>query len=226
MPDQIADPEQPLAVLVSGGVDSAVLLGEALGLRPAVQPIYVRTGAAWEAVEFEYLKKFLDDLPRDGLMSLVVLEMPVADLYDDHWSMTGDDVPAADTADDAVYLPGRNVLLLSKALLWCHLNDVSDLALAPLAANPFPDATPSFFHAFQDAVNRAVNGCVSILYPYLNLDKIEILRRGRSLPLKHTFSCIRPQNNEHCGVCNKCFERRRAFAGAGIEDPTKYQASP
>ncbi len=221
-PDLIADSARPLAVLVSGGVDSAVLLGEALGVRPAVQPIYVRTGARWEAVEFEYLRRFLKALDQERLRPIVELEMPVRDLYGEHWSVTGDGVPDAATPDEAVYLPGRNVLLLSKALLWCHLNDVPDLALAPLAANPFPDATPTFFRAFQDAVNRAVNGSVRILYPYLHVEKTEVLRRGRDLPLKYTFSCIRPRDGKHCGACNKCFERRRAFALAGIDDPTEY----
>jgi len=49
----------------------------------------------------------------------------------------------ADTPDDAVFLPGRNVLLLSKAMLWCHLHGVEEVALAPLESNPFPDATPA-----------------------------------------------------------------------------------
>jgi 7-cyano-7-deazaguanine synthase len=221
--DQIADPARPLAVLVSGGVDSAVLLGEALGVRPAVQPIYVRTGARWEAVEFEYLRRFLKALNQERLRPVVELEMPVRDLYGEHWSVTGDGVPGAKTTDEAVYLPGRNVLLLSKALLWCHLNEVPDLALAPLAANPFPDATPAFFTSFQGVVNRAINGRVRVLYPYLNLDKTEVLKRGRDLPLEYTFSCIQPRGREHCGACNKCAERRQAFAAAGIEDPTEYQ---
>ncbi len=221
-PDQIADPGRPLAVLVSGGIDSAVLLGEALAMRPAVQPIYIRTGARWEAVEFEHLRRFLKAVRQENLRPVVELEAPVRDLYGEHWSVTGDGVPGAETPDEAVYLPGRNVLLLSKALLWCHLNDVSDLALAPLAANPFPDATPAFFRAFQDAVNQGVHGRVRVLYPYLNLDKTEVLKRGRGLPLAHTFSCIRPRDTNHCGACNKCAERRRAFDLAGIEDPTEY----
>src|SRR5262249_45379846 len=133
-------------------------------------------------------------------------------------------VPEADTPDEAVYLPGRNVLLLAKAMLWCHLHKVPAVALAPLAANPFHDATPAFFNAFQDAVNRAVDGRVRVLWPYLNLTKIEVLRRGRGMPLRHTFSCMRPINGKHCGACNKCAERRRAFQQAGIEDPTEYQS--
>jgi 7-cyano-7-deazaguanine synthase len=223
-PAAIADAVRPLAVLVSGGVDSAVLLGEAVGVRPAVQPIYIRTGSRWEQVEFDHLRRFVKALPQERLRDVVELAMPVADLYGSHWSVTGDGVPGAETPDEAVYLPGRNVLLLSKAMLWCHLNGVPDLALAPLSANPFPDATPAFFGTFQDAVNRAIAGRVRVLWPYLNLNKVDVLRRGRFLPLRHTFSCLKPRDGRHCGACNKCAERRRAFAAAGLPDPTDYAA--
>ena len=37
---------------------------------------------------------------------LVVLRLPLADLYENHWSVTGCQTPDADTPDDAVYLPG------------------------------------------------------------------------------------------------------------------------
>jgi 7-cyano-7-deazaguanine synthase len=40
--------------------------------------------------------------------------------------------------------------------------------------------------------------------------------------LELTFSCIDPQEGEHCGRCNKCAERRRAFATSGLVDRTTY----
>ena len=46
---------------------------------------------------------------------LTVLEEPLRDIYDPHWSTGADDVPDAGTPDEAVYLPGRNVLLTVKA---------------------------------------------------------------------------------------------------------------
>ena len=55
-----------------------------------------------------------------------------------------------DTPDDAVYLPGRNPLLLVKAVVWCHLHGIDQLALAPLGSNPFADATDEFFAEFRD----------------------------------------------------------------------------
>ncbi len=157
------------------------------------------------------------------LHPLVQMEMPVADLYGDHWSITGQGVPNADTPDEAVFLPGRNVLLLAKALLWCHLHQVPAIALAPLEGNPFPDATPAFFQAYEDVVNQAVGGRVRIYQPYRGYHKVEVLKRGTGLPLEWTFSCIHPQQGKHCGECNKCAERQKAFREAGLPDPTPYE---
>lgn len=97
------------------------------------------------------------------------------------------------------------------------------MALASLASNPFPDATPEFFEAYQGIVNRAIGGSVRVLRPYAGLHKVAVMQRGRELPLEWTFSCIRPVNGRHCGACNKCAERRRAFAEAGMTDRTEYQ---
>ncbi len=211
------------AVLVSGGLDSSILLGETLRAGRAVQPLYVRCGFYWETAELQHLQRLLAALPAPGRQPLHVLEMPVRDLYPPHWSLTGKGVPGANTPDEAVFLPGRNVLLLAKAVLWCHLHGVAEVALAPLESNPFPDATPAFFADFEAAVNQAVGGRVRVRLPYVGLHKTDVMRRGTGLPLALTFSCICPVDGRHCGVCNKCAERQRAFADAGMPDRTSYQ---
>src|SRR4051812_46271683 len=103
-----AAPSTPLAVLVSGGGDSAVLLAEAARAYPAVFPLYVAAGLHWEAAERAHLDRFLAAIHTPALRPLHVLQLPVTDVYGDHWSVTGEGVPGADTPDDAVYLPGRN----------------------------------------------------------------------------------------------------------------------
>jgi len=145
-------PAGPLAVLVSGGLDSAVLLAEAVRAYPAVVPLYVRVGSYWEPAEEAHLRRFLAAVAAPPLRPLVVLEQPVADVYGRHWSLTGEAVPGADTPDEAVFLPGRNVLLFAKPLIWCHLHGVPELATAPLGSNPFPDATPVFYDDFANLV--------------------------------------------------------------------------
>jgi 7-cyano-7-deazaguanine synthase len=219
-------PDTPLAVLVSGGVDSAVLVGEAVRAYPRVVPLYVRTGAVWEAVEYLHLTRFLVSLRSPVLAPVVPLELPVVDVYGPHWSLSGADVPDASSPDEAVYLPGRNVILLSKALIWCHLNGVHEVATAPLASNPFPDSTDDFYDGFAGVVSAALGGRVSVLRPYatLGLHKSDVLKRGAGMPLEHTFSCIRPVRDLHCGECNKCAERKAGFLDAGMPDPTRYAA--
>jgi 7-cyano-7-deazaguanine synthase len=213
-----------LAVLVSGGLDSAILLAEMMESASTVHPLYVRTGLAWETVELRHLRHFLELIQQPVLQGLHVLDLPVADLYDAHWSLTGHGVPDAGSPDDAVYLPGRNVLLLAKSMLWCHIHKVPALALGLLRSNPFPDATLEFFTAYQETVNQAIDGKVQVYRPYAELSKREVLRRGEGLPLEATLSCIQPVDGRHCGKCNKCAERRRAFAAAGMADATVYDA--
>ncbi len=210
-----------LAVLISGGLDSAILLGDALR-RSAVQPLFMRCGLAWEEIELAHLQRYLDALRGPALKPLVVLEQPVADVYGAHWSVTGRGVPDAASPDEAVFLPGRNVFLLAKSLLWCHLHGVPAVALGALQTNPFPDATPAFFEGFQNVVNQAVGGSVEVRLPFSGMRKRAVMRLGAGLPLQHTFSCIQPARGRHCGRCNKCAERQHAFADADMADPTPY----
>ena len=215
-------PSQPLAVLVSGGLDSAVLLGEALRAYPQVQPIYIRGGSVWDEVELAYLQRFLLALARPNLRPLKMLAVPTGDLYGEHWSLTGRDVPDETCPDESVFLPGRNVLLLGKALVWCHLQGIPEIALAPLNMNPFPDATPEFFEALTKTLNLALNGNLAILRPYRELSKADVIRRGHEFPLQETFSCMQPTRGLHCGHCAKCNERKQAFLTAEKLDPTRY----
>jgi 7-cyano-7-deazaguanine synthase len=214
---------QSLAVLISGGLDSAILVGYLLRKRHVVYPIFVRFGLDWEAEELSYLKRYLEAIECPALGSLVVLDQPVADVYGLHWSVTGEGVPDALTPDEAVYLPGRNVMLLAKPMLWCHRKGVPTVALGSLATNPFPDATPSFIAAMEEVMTAALGSRVEVRLPFGGMHKPDVMRLGRDLPLELTFSCIRPVNGRHCGWCNKCAERRHGFAEAGMSDPTEYR---
>ncbi len=156
------------------------------------------------------------------LDELRVFDLPLADLYGDHWSIAGRDVPDAESPDEAVYLPGRNALLCIKPVLWCGMHGIGRLALATLAGNPFSDASDEFFHRFEAALAQASGNHVSIQHPFAALRKADVVLLGEKLPLKLTLSCIAPDGGLHCGRCNKCAERQGAFAEAGVCDPTEY----
>ncbi len=216
--------EPTVGVMLSGGLDSSILAGYLLESGRRVRPFYVRSGLYWEAIELAAARRFLDSLAKRfaSLDPLVVLELPLADVYEDHWSLTGANPPDEASSDDAVYLPGRNALLLLKAALWCRLHGIDTLAIGVLATNPFADATPAFFHSFEAVVNAGTGPRVSVVRPFAGWTKRQVMERGKALPLELTFSCIAPADELHCGQCNKCAERQAAFRMGGWPDPTSY----
>jgi 7-cyano-7-deazaguanine synthase len=218
-------PRSPIGLLASGGLDSCILLGQLLDEGCDVQPFYVRTGVTWEEAELAALRRFIGSFAtrsRGRVQDLVLLNLPLADLYGNHWSLTGRAVPDETTPDEAVYLPSRNALLAIKAAVWCQLHGLTQLALATLKSNPFPDATGQFFSAFQTALRVGAAVEIEIVRPLENLSKAAVMRLGREYPLGETFSCIAPVDKLHCGHCNKCAERKQAFRDAKMRDPTVY----
>ncbi len=213
---------QETGLLFSGGLDSAILLGLLLDHGHRVVPFYVRTGCVWETQELEAAQGLLARLARSNLEPLVVLDMPLADLYEDHWSISGRGVPDERTDDDAVFLLGRNPLLLIKPVLWCQLHGVPQLALATLAGNPFDDAAPEFFAYFQAMISQATRACIDVVRPFEQMAKQDVMLAGKKLPLELTFSCLSPVGGMHCGQCNKCAERSKAFRQLRLADPTRY----
>jgi len=217
------DDSRPVGLLYSGGLDSAILLAHLLDSGRAVQPFYIQSDLVWQRAEYRSAQRFMAALnPR--LAELVTLSMPLLDVYGGHWSTTGDGTPDAATPDEAVFLPGRNALLILKAAVWCQLHGVRELALAPLATNPFADATQGFFDDLQAALNRGAVSQLRIVRPFGDLHKDAVMRLGKGYPLELTFSCIAPRGDLHCGRCNKCAERQAAFAAVGIADSTAYAA--
>jgi 7-cyano-7-deazaguanine synthase len=215
------------AVLLSAGLDSAVLAAaEARGAR--LQPVYVNAGLAWEAEERAMVERLLRAAPYRDAAPIATLTFTVQDLYPPtHWALRGEP-PSFDTPDEDVYLTGRNVVLLTKAGIYCAQQHIGRLAIGPLAGNPFPDATPEFFEAMTRALSLGLAHPLDIAAPFAAMDKSDVIRLGVELgvPFELTLSCMNPTAGRHCGRCSKCRERRDAFREAGVADPTPYAQTP
>jgi 7-cyano-7-deazaguanine synthase len=215
---------QSSLVLLSGGLDSAVLAADE-AQSWTVHPVYVAEGLAWERAEQEILRQLLSQPPLAGRTEpLARLEFSMRDVYPPtHWAVTGMP-PAYDTPDEDVYLHGRNVSLIAKAAVYAATRQIGRIALAPLAGNPFPDATAEFLSTFGAALSIGLDAPIDIVAPFSTLHKEDVIRRGAVLgvPLALTLSCMNPVGTTHCGLCSKCRERRDAFTAAGVPDPTTY----
>ena len=218
----------PSIVLISGGLDSGVLLVHESRQRPVI-PVYVGVGLAWEAAERRMLGELLKAPALAGVTApLETLEFSMRDVYPPtHWAIVGTP-PAYDTPDEDVYLTGRNLVLLTKAGVVAASRKASRIVLGTLAGNPFPDATPAFFEAMARALSLGLHHALAIVTPFAELRKEDVIRRGQSLdvPLERTLSCMNPLDEMprplHCGLCSKCRERREGFVAAGVVDPTPY----
>src|ERR1051325_11307816 len=114
------------AVLLSGGLDSAVLLADEIAWHgaPDVQPVYVSVGLAWEPAERAAVARLLQAACCANARPLASLAVDMRDVYAaTHWAVTGQP-PAYLTRDEDVYLPGLNIVLLGKAGVYAAAADL------------------------------------------------------------------------------------------------------
>jgi 7-cyano-7-deazaguanine synthase len=219
-------------VLLSGGLDSAVLLVHEARQR-RVWPVYVSVGLAWEPLELAMVERFLSHPGLPGTVEVLSrVEFTMRDVYaPTHWAIRGEP-PGYDTPDEEVYLAGRNLVLLAKAGVLAATKRAQRISLGPLAGNPFPDARPVFFDAMARALSLGLDREIEVATPFLRWSKEDVVRRGLELdvPLELTLSCMNPVAAGdgaplHCGQCSKCRERRDAFAAIGRADSARYAAA-
>ncbi|MDA7950168.1 MAG: 7-cyano-7-deazaguanine synthase [Pirellulaceae bacterium] len=213
--------DKKVGVLVSGGLDSCAMLWQFLAKGCEPYPLYVQSGFRWEEAELASLRRFLAVAHLED--RLKILSVPMDDLLGDHWGF-GKEVVPDDTSDDQeVWLPGRNLFLLSKAAIWCQIARIGHLALGTLAGNPFSDATGEYLEKLESLLADEPALRIRLCQPFARKRKADLLRSFPEVPFNLTFSCIDPVNGRHCGRCNKCAERQSAFREASISDKTEYE---
>jgi 7-cyano-7-deazaguanine synthase len=220
----------PAVVLLSGGMDSAVVLAH---LRDQ--------GFACHALSFDYGQRHRVELERAAELaqSLGAVSHRVAriDLRIFGASALTSDIAVPKDRDvehahdiPVTYVPARNTIFLAHALAMAESLDARDLGIGVNAIDysGYPDCRPAFIEAFERLANLATRAGVEatergerwirLHTPLLSLTKGGIVRRGRELgvPLERTISCYDPTPaGEPCGRCDACLLRARGFADAG-----------
>ena len=211
-----------VAVLSSGGLDSAVMLAQLTQSYREVYPVYVRCGLFWEEQELRFLHRFLCALSEPAIREIHELNFQMDDVYKQGWYAKEKSVPGYYEDDDQWMIPGRNIILIAKTAVWSKVRQIDTIAHGTLISNPFPDATVKFFNGIAQVMSMGLGCSVKILTPLIQHHKSDVILLGRDLPLQLTLSCPCPVGGSHCGVCGKCRERIVAFEEAEVSDPTLY----
>ncbi|MBI2058685.1 MAG: 7-cyano-7-deazaguanine synthase [Nitrospirae bacterium] len=194
-------------VLLSGGLDSAVLLAwvKAQGRTPVVLDFDfpARLNAERRAAESLARSAGIERIHRVSL-------------------------PFVETPNEAFsnYIPRRNLMFYGIAASMAEQWSLPEIYGGHIRsdADSFPDARPEYFESLNTLIAaaslRSGNHRCRIITPFVSMDKPQIVRMGNDLgvPFELTWSCLR-DGDAHCRECSSCRERHSGFHGAGVTDP-------
>jgi 7-cyano-7-deazaguanine synthase len=226
-------------VLVSGGMDSAVVVAIARAQGYAVHALSVRYGQRHtsELDAADRVAKSLGavahktvnvDLRSIGGSALTDEAISVPTDTDGH--AVGQ--AAEKDAIPVTYVPARNTIMLSVALGWAEVLGASDIFCGVNAVDysGYPDCRPEFIDAFEKLANLATKAGVEgagirVHAPLQFMSKADIVREGVRLGVDfaQTVSCYQADEaGRACGHCDACRLRAEGFTAAGVADPTRY----
>ena len=223
-------------VLVSGGMDSAVVLALAR-----------EQGFECHALSVSYGQRHTSELAAAAELARVQgaaqHKVVTVDLRSIGGSaLTADiDVPEHDAGEPAdpgipvTYVPARNTIMLSIALGWAEVLGADDLFCGVNAVDysGYPDCRPEFVAGFEALANLATKAGVEghrlrVHAPLMRMGKADIAREGARLGVdfSRTVSCYQADaEGRACGRCDACRLRADGFAAAGLADPTRYASA-
>lgn len=222
----------PAVVLLSGGLDSSVLLHYvARHLRCA--PLHALSFdygqrhskelecARWQADAADAVShrivdvSFVGELVK-GASALVAGGKVVPDLRE---------LAAAQLDQPPTYVPNRNMILLSIAAAYAEAEGIRNVFYGAQALDEYGywDCTVAFLKRINETLALNRREPVTVHAPFIHKKKVESVRLGVELGVNfgYTWSCYRG-GDYACGTCPTCVERRKAFEEAGVDDPLPY----
>ncbi len=216
-------------IILSGGMDSAVLMYDLLG-----------QGFEVHALSFDYGQRHAKELGHAAnLCEACNVPHHVVDVSGlkallPGSSQTDDSIPVPkghyeDENMKLTVVPNRNMIMLSIAMGHALAIGAESVCFAAHAGDHaiYPDCRPEFVAALSRVGALCHFTPVAVLAPYLDMDKGDIALQGSLLkvPFEKTWTCY-VGGAHHCGKCGACQERREAFLKHKIPDPTIYLDMP
>jgi 7-cyano-7-deazaguanine synthase len=224
--------------IVSGGIDS---LCTSAYLKKQKFDLYFVTFSYGQRsnLEIEYAMKFAKYL--DSKQHKIVDISFMKDIYGETNVLTDNKQKIPKNFEYNIIVPIRNAIFITIATAWAMNIGAKLIAYgAHTNDNNYPDCRPEFIKLISKTLNLAdIDGIrlglrkkISVWSPAIDgLDKSKLIRIGYEIigdKIFETWSCYsngidtKYGKKIHCGICESCINRRKAFKNISIDDKTEY----
>ena len=209
-------------IVLSGGPDSATVAYWAKSQGYELYPITFKYGQI-AAKETEAAQEIASSL---GTRTKIIDLSELRNIFGEVTSLCNTNIPLTSEFTEPIIVPFRNGIFLSAAVSYAVSVCAEKIFYGAHGSDePFyPDCRRVFYEAFEKAARLGTDREITIKAPFSDLPKSGVIKKAVELrvPLELTWSCYL-DGTKHCGKCESCVNRKKAFKEAGIPDPTKYR---
>ena len=205
-------------VVLSGGPDSAVVAFWAKKQGYQIYPITFKYGQIAQK-ETECAQKIAEKI---GITTKIIDLSALKEIFSGVTSLCNTDIPLTSEFSPPIIVPFRNAIFLSAAVAYAVSVGADKIFYGAQGSDePFyPDCRREFYEAFEKAAQLGTCQEITIKAPFSGRQKSDLIKIGAELgvPFELTWSCYL-NGAKHCGKCESCVNRKKAFRGAGVSDP-------
>jgi len=209
-------------VVLSGGLDSATVAYWAKAHGYQIHPITFNYGQI-AVKETEAAQKIAQTL---GTTTKIIDLSNLKEIFSTTTSLVNRNIPLTSEFSSPINVPFRNAIFLSTAVAYAISISVNHIVYGAQNNDEtfYPDCRPEFYKTFEKAARLGTDQQITIKAPYSKTKKDKLIQKGTTfgVPFELTWSCYL-DNEHHCGLCEACVNRKKAFQEANITDPTRYQ---
>lgn len=140
-------------------------------------------------------------------------------------SLCDETIPMTSNFSQPIIVPFRNAIFLSVAVAYAVSIGANRIFYGAQGSDEqfYPDCRKEFYKAFERTARLGTNKEIFVEAPFNDISKSGIIKLGTEfgVPFNLTWSCYLNGQN-HCGTCESCINRKKAFNEAGLPDPTDY----
>jgi len=208
-------------VILSGGPDSVTVAYWAKAQGYDVTAITFDYGQKAQH-EIEVAHEITEIL---GIEHKIVDLSKLSEIYEGVTSLVDKDIDVTGEFTDPIIVPFRNGVFMAVTVAYADGVGANHIFYGAHGSDePFyPDCRREFYEAFQKAAQLGTEKPIEISSPFSDVYKSGIIKAAVKLgvPLEKTWSCYL-NGPVHCGACESCHNRQKAFREAGIPDLTVY----